>query len=103
MIDLLMRPNINAALVRGAELQRRSEDSAKSSAKRDKDKADLKKQKSVVFHFLRLNDNTSWLMTIIWQLEGTMQWKKQRIKQRKLRKGKEELKNRKWIFRNFML
>lgn len=54
MIDLLMRPNINAALVRGAELQRRNEDSAKSSAKRDKDKADLKKQKSVVFHFFTL-------------------------------------------------
>ncbi|SCZ90724.1 BZ3500_MvSof-1268-A1-R1_Chr1-3g02187 [Microbotryum saponariae] len=44
-VDLLMLPNMNAAIVKGAELQRRKEDSAKASAKREKDKADLKKQK----------------------------------------------------------
>lgn len=40
-----MQPNMNAAIVKGAELQRRKEDAAKAAAKREKDKYDLKKQK----------------------------------------------------------
>jgi len=43
--DLLMLPNTNAAMVKGAELQRRQEDAAKAAAKRERDKNDLKKQK----------------------------------------------------------
>ncbi|KAI5474489.1 hypothetical protein MNV49_003212 [Pseudohyphozyma bogoriensis] len=44
-VDMLMQPNLNSAMVRGAELHRRQEDAARNSAKREKDKADLKKQK----------------------------------------------------------
>lgn len=40
-----MQPNINAALVKGAEVQRRQELSIASAAKRDKDKSDIKNQK----------------------------------------------------------
>ena len=43
--DLLAQPNINKALVKGAELQRRNEDAAKSSAKKARDQQDLLKQK----------------------------------------------------------
>lgn len=45
-IDLLAQPNINKALVKGAELQRRNEDAAKSSAKKARDQQDLLKQKA---------------------------------------------------------
>lgn len=44
-----MRPNINAAVVKGAELQKRQEASAASANKKEKDKNDLKKQKFVPF------------------------------------------------------
>lgn len=44
-MDILMSPNINSALVKGAELQRRMDDAAKAAGKREKDKGDLKKQK----------------------------------------------------------
>jgi len=40
-----MLPNTNAAMVKGAELQRRQEDAAKAASKRERDKNDLKKQK----------------------------------------------------------
>lgn len=39
-----MLPNTNAAVVKGAELQRRQEDAAKAAAKRERDKQDRKKQ-----------------------------------------------------------
>lgn len=54
-LDILMQPNLNAAIVRGQELQRRQEDAAKSAAKREKDKADLKHQKQV-FSFVSPSD-----------------------------------------------
>lgn len=47
--DILMQPNINAAVVRGAELQRRQDDAAAAAKKRERDKGDMKKQKCVLF------------------------------------------------------
>lgn len=47
-LDLLMQPNLNSAIVKGAELHRRQEDSAKAAAKREKDKNDLRKQKYTI-------------------------------------------------------
>jgi hypothetical protein len=47
LADILMQPNRNAAIVKGAELQRRKDDAAKAAAKREKDKTDLKKQKCI--------------------------------------------------------
>ncbi|GAA6059864.1 hypothetical protein JCM10212_007069 [Sporobolomyces blumeae] len=44
-VDLLALPNMNSAHVAAKERERRNQDAAKSQAKREKDKADLKKQK----------------------------------------------------------
>ncbi|KAK4050420.1 hypothetical protein OIV83_003490 [Microbotryomycetes sp. JL201] len=44
-VDILMQPNLNAAIVKMAEQQKRKEAAAGAAAKKDKDKADMKKQK----------------------------------------------------------
>ncbi|KAK4705256.1 hypothetical protein P7C70_g947, partial [Phenoliferia sp. Uapishka_3] len=44
-VDLLMAPNLNAARVKGAELQRRAEEASKAAAKKNRDDGDRKKQK----------------------------------------------------------
>ncbi|KAK4049625.1 hypothetical protein OIO90_005384 [Microbotryomycetes sp. JL221] len=44
-VDILMQPNMNAAIVRMAEQHKRKEAAAGAASKREKDKADLKKQK----------------------------------------------------------
>ncbi|GAA5923786.1 uncharacterized protein JCM15063_003765 [Sporobolomyces koalae] len=44
-VDLLALPNMNKTHVQNAERERRNQDAAKSQAKREKDKFDLKKQK----------------------------------------------------------
>lgn len=40
-----MQPNMNAAIVKGAEAQKRKDSAAAAAAKRERDKGDLKKQK----------------------------------------------------------
>ncbi|KAM0793733.1 hypothetical protein ACM66B_001155 [Microbotryomycetes sp. NB124-2] len=44
-VDILMQPNLNAAIVKAAEQHKRREAAAGAAAKKDKDKADMKKQK----------------------------------------------------------
>jgi hypothetical protein len=48
-VDLLALPNMNKAHVKNAEQARRNQDAAKSQAKKEKDKADRKKQLFVFF------------------------------------------------------
>lgn len=43
--DILMQPNLNAAIVKGNEIQRRQDDAAQAAMRKNRDAAALKKQK----------------------------------------------------------